>query len=310
MKILIVGLGAIAKKHIAALNKINSNFELYALRTSLTASIVDGITNIYSFKEIENISLDFIIISNPTSKHIKTIEALLNLNVPLFIEKPLSNILEIKNTILKIHKKKIITYMACNMRFLDCLHYVKSKIEVSHHQIQEINVYCGSYLPDWRPNIDFRKNYSAIPELGGGVHLDLIHELDYIYWFFGIPQKVNSVFKNNSLLNIQSVDYANYCIEYPNFCVSIMLNYYRKQPKRILEIIFDEDVWIIDLLNNKITNQLGEIIFESKQTVIDTYYSQLQYFINFISSQNNTSFNTIDDGYNVLKMCLNYDITE
>ena len=50
----------------------------------------------------------------------------------------------------------------------------------------------GSYLPDWRPTIDYRDSYSARRELGGGVLRDASHELDLAVWFFGWPLDVAS----------------------------------------------------------------------------------------------------------------------
>ena len=50
----------------------------------------------------------------------------------------------------------------------------------------------GSYLPDWRPNMDYRDSYSARRELGGGVLRDASHELDLAVWFFGWPLDVAS----------------------------------------------------------------------------------------------------------------------
>ena len=67
MKVLIVGLGSIALKHIAALRKIDPNIELYAIRSSLKADAKKGIINIFSFDDLDHIEIDFAIISNPTS---------------------------------------------------------------------------------------------------------------------------------------------------------------------------------------------------------------------------------------------------
>ena len=48
-------------------------------------------------------------------------------------------------------------------------------------------VICSSYLPGWRPGVDYRQVYSAHKAMGGGVTIDLIHEWDYMVDLFGPP---------------------------------------------------------------------------------------------------------------------------
>lgn len=303
MKVLIIGLGSIAAKHIAALRRIDYAIEIYALRSSRSSVGHDGITNLYSYDDISGITFDFIIIANPTSEHDRTIHKLLEFNIPLFIEKPLSHAKVDIALIKQLQSQSLLTYVACNMRFLDCLKYVKEHVR---GRINEINVYCGSYLPQWRPNIDFRKNYSAIPELGGGVHLDLIHELDYIYWMFGEPLSVSKLLSNHSSLEIESVDYANYILEYNGFSASVILNYFRRDAKRSFEIIFDDRTWYVDLLTNTVYCN-GDIIYNSDQADLDTYIEQMSYFMMLVKNKETMSFNTVGDANNVLNICLGYE---
>jgi predicted dehydrogenase len=303
MIILIVGLGSIAKKHINAILLIEPTAEVYALRSTPNATKFHNVTNVISLKEIESIEFDFAIISNPTSEHKKTLEQLIKLNTPIFIEKPLFSSLNIEEVIDSINTNNISTYVACNLRFLNCIRFVKDQLDLfSNKRINEINVYCGSYLPDWRPNVDYGKTYSAIPKLGGGVHLDLIHELDYIYWFFGKPIEVIRKFKKNSTLHIESCDYANYILEYNRFCVSIVLNYYRRDSKRSLELVFEDETWNVDLLKNEVSCN-DKVIYKTEQRINDTYQSQMEYFINRIIA-NKQTFNSVNDAYEVLNICI------
>ena len=76
MKILIVGLGSIGKKHVDALLKINKSFIIYSYRSSKNLEIYKSVINIYKIDEIEKLNLDLIIISNPTSFHKSTLEQL------------------------------------------------------------------------------------------------------------------------------------------------------------------------------------------------------------------------------------------
>ena len=293
MKVVVVGLGSIAQKHISAIRELHPKSEIYALRSGVSASHTEGITDLYRVEQLREIHPDFIIVSNPTSKHYQTLLELAPLNIPLFIEKPLyENLYPVPQT-------GNYTYVACNLRFLDALQFVKKNIQ--NRRLNEVNVYCGSYLPGWRTNTDWRKAYSANKDLGGVVHLDLIHEIDYVFWLFGAPQQVHKVLRNQSSLAIDAFDYAHYCLEYPDFVASLVLNYYRRDYKRTLELVFDTETWEVDLSKNQVRNG-DKIIFESEQTIAGTYREQMEFFIQ--SMRSGEQFNSIEEAYEVLKICL------
>lgn len=306
MKIVFIGIGSIAKKHIKAIKKIEPTAEIFALRSSMDAAPYEDVKDFYKYDDIKDIAPNFIIISNPTSNHFETIQKLMPYRIPLFIEKPVFAELGHDDVIKEIESKQILTYVACDMRFMDCLSWLHQYM-VEHRKnvrINEINVYCGSYLPDWRPGTDFRKCYSAIPELGGGVHIDLIHDVDYVYWIFGKPEKHHALFRNVSSLSIRAYDYANFNLMYPDFCANVVLNYYRRDAKRYMEILFDDCTWTVDMLKNEIISSTGDVIYRSKQTGADEYEAQMRYFMELVKNGATTSMNSATEAYDVLRICL------
>ncbi len=300
MNVLIVGLGSIARRHIAALRRIDPQVRIRALRSGHGASL-PGVEDIHDLDELDA-RPDFAIISNPTAFHADAIRRLLPLEIPLFIEKPLFSELGHEDLLEEIRRRGIRTYVACNMRFMDTLQYLHA--HVGELRINEVNVYCGSYLPEWRPGTDWRACYSARPELGGGVHIDLIHELDYIHWIFGNPDSSRKTLRHRSSLGIEAVDYANYCLEYPDFCISVVLDYFRRDYKRSLEIVADEGTWTADLGTGRITDASGRILFESSQDDADVYWAQMNYFLSLLGKDVPTPFNDVFEAYEVLKLCL------
>lgn len=304
MNILIIGLGSIAKKHVSVIREIIPKAEIYALRLSIDSESYENVHNIYSIDQLK-ISPDFIIISNPSQIHSDAILQALEFNKPLFIEKPVLSYLAGSDEILgELERRKIISYVACNLRFHPALQFLKQYLNETNPRINEVNIYCGSYLPDWRPGKDFRKIYSSDANMGGGVHLDLIHELDYCAWLFGMPEQVISQKRNRSSLNISSIDSARFLLSYSKFTIGITLNYYRRDLKREIEIVSENDTLVVDLVNNRIESRItGEIIFEELFDIRETYKKQLKYFISFIQ-QNKQPMNSFADGIAVLKIAL------
>jgi predicted dehydrogenase len=304
MNILIVGLGSIGKKHVYAIKSLNLVVKIYALRSNPNAPIFEDVINIFDIDNID-VKFKFVIISNPTYLHFEYIKKLALKGIPLFIEKPaihnLDNI-EVLNKI--IEDKKLITYVACNLRFHPCISFLKDKVQIDQLNINEVNVYCGSYLPEWRSNKDYKSIYSSNADMGGGVHLDLFHEIDYTTWLFGFPKKFSSLLRSVSTIEINSFDYANYILEYEKFTTSIVLNYYRRKVKREIELVLDTETLVVDLINNSIKSDKGNTLFSDKNFQLKhTYQSQLKYFID---SLNNDAppMNSFSESIKNLKICL------
>lgn len=302
MKVLIIGLGSIAKKHIKALHKAGVH-EIFALRSSEEAEAHEGVTNLFSFDVVKDQNFDFFLISNITSKHAEVISKLLPFKKPLFIEKPVFSEVNCKNDdlVAKLTEMQIPTYVGCNLRFLDSLRELKKLLK--NKRVNEVTIYSGSFLPDWRPNINFRESYSANKEMGGGVHIDLIHELDYLYWLFGEPEDTSSHFSSKSSLNINAIDYASYLWKYGGFNASVTLNYYRVDSKRSIEVVTSDATFEVDLLKNEVYEN-GEEIYSSNQQLSDTLYDQMDFFLDHVLSQNMTDFNSIREAYKILELCL------
>jgi predicted dehydrogenase len=304
MNVLIIGLGSIANKHLAALRSLGT-FRFFALRSSKSDVAKDDVENCYSWDEVPS-GIDFAIIANPTDMHRSAIADCVRRGIPLFIEKPIAHQLGGLDELgEEISSAGLTTYVACNLRFLSSLVFLKNTI--SGKRVNEVNVYCGSSLPVWRPGTDFRLSYSADASRGGGVHLDLFHELDYVCWIFGMPADSKGIIRSVSSLAIAAPDYAVYHLFYRSFTAAITLNYYRPTPKRAIEILFEDSVWTLDLLQNKITDDKGVVIFEDDvHRIKDTYRDQMAYFLDKLEVEGMIE-NTFAASLNILKIALSYE---
>lgn len=303
MIFLLIGLGSIARKHIDAIKYLHPNAIIIALRSSRNGISVQGVTDIYHLSELDK-KPDYILITNPTYLHEDAIVNCLGFGKPLMIEKPLFSDTNEKEQLLeRIKRKDLPTYVACNMRFHPSLQFLKRLTETKNLRINEVNVYCGSYLPNWRATENFRDCYSANADMGGGVHLDLIHEIDFCIWLFDTPSSIRAIRRNSSSLNISAADYGNYLLLYNNFCVNITLNYYRRIPKRLIEIITDDAIIECDLLTSKVIENGNEIFFDKNFTLQQTYIDQMNFFLSNIQSEK-PIMNNVNEAFSILKLAL------
>ena len=189
----------------------------------------------------------FAIISNPASHHIKTATIFLENEINLLIEKPIASSLDNIDKFIELSKKSnakvLIGY---NLRFLNSLQNFKELIlSNSIGSIFSIRLEVGKYLPSWRPTQDYRKTVSAQSKLGGGVLLELSHEIDYLRWIFGEVDWVYARLSKQSNLEIDVEDTAHLLLgvspdNHKKIIASVNMDFVRHDPIRMLTVIGDK----------------------------------------------------------------------
>tara|TARA_Y100000816_G_C26086166_1_gene573194 strand:- start:1055 stop:1969 length:915 start_codon:yes stop_codon:yes gene_type:complete len=241
-KILILGTGSIAQKHYKVLSNLSSisDVKFFSKRNNY------NFKKISSDSEILNYNPDYIIICSETHRHytdLKKINSLLN-NKKILVEKPLFH-KKIKLNF-KLRNKVFVGYQ---LRYHPIINKFKKIIE--RREISFIKVICNSYLPNWRPRRDYSKSYSANSKRGGGVLLDLSHEIDYLLWILKNFKVYFSHKVKISKLRINSEDYSFILAKYKkNKILIIQLDYFSKNQKREIELNDEKFKFFGDLKKN------------------------------------------------------------
>lgn len=252
------------------------------------------------------------IICNETSFHVKTAIKLAKHNCHLFIEKPLSHSLkDIKTLLNLIRKKKLITMIGCDMRFHKCITEMKKIIDHGNlGKIISVRAENGSYLPSWHPWEDYRTSFASKKNLGGGVVLTLIHEIDYLYWFFGRVDEVSAITGKFSDLEISVEDFASILLRFQkNIVAEVHLDYFQQPEFRNCKIIGTKGIIYWDSNSNEVhqySNSKKKWITKFKYKNFQRnkqFVSELQYFLNCIKNKKQT-INPINDGVITLKISL------
>lgn len=237
MKVLFVGIGSIGTRHLKNLHTVAAErgiqLEVTALRSS-DRRLPDETKALLTreIKELDDTVYDLAFITNPTTLHYRALKDLKNKAKFYFIEKPIfeDSIYDLAE--LGLNEKN--AYVACPMRY--CGAYMKLKEILKDEKPFSVRIICSSYLPGWRPNIDYRKNYSAIRRLGGGVTIDLIHELDYMTDLFGFPVESYNFKGTYSDLEIDSDDLSVYIARYQDKLCEVHLDYFGREYRRTCEV--------------------------------------------------------------------------
>ena len=311
LKILIVGYGSIGKRHTDNLLNIGKlEIIVYSKNKESFKLVKKGVKICTSFKDALKEKPDISIICNETSFHVDTAIKLAKINSHLFIEKPLSHSLVNLTKLLKIVKrKKLITMVGCNMRFHDGIKSIKKLLDKNElGQIFSVTAENGSYMPDWHPGEDYRISYASNKKMGGGVVLTQIHEIDYLFWFFGKVSDVLSVSDKLSDLKLDVEDFSSSILKFKNNIIAeIHLDYYQKPSVRKCKIIGRKGKIIWNYENNHLqifknsTKKLSTKLIDKKFDRNKMYVEELKYFLNCVNNKK-TCMNSIIEAYEVQKI--------
>ena len=194
---------------------------------------------------------------------------------------------------MNIKKNKV--YIGYNLRFHPGIIFLKKLLKKK--QPIDIKIITNSYLPNWRKG-NYKHSYSANKKKGGGVILDLSHEIDLALWLFGNIKIMYLKFGRKSNLRITSEDYLKLMGKIKNANFYLDLSYYSKNETRSISVDTNQVSINLDLKNNfiKIDNKIKFFLSHNH----DLTYLNLHKAI--ILKKNTRYLCTFDQGKEVLRM--------
>ena len=289
-KVLICGLGSIGKRHLKNLRQYWKGLEIAILRSGygpycqeieLADQVFTALSDSLLWKS------DAAIICTPANKHLITALPFARNGIPLLIEKPIGSGKELQADWeeligLSVRVPIEVGYV---LRHDPCTDVVKNYIhEGKIGKTIEADFYCGSWLPDWRPGFDYRDCVSANQALGGGVLLELSHELDLAQYLFGHLELCSAILRQSGLLEIDVEDQAQLLAYSADQClISIRLNFCTRPSSRYVKIRGESGEVHWDLITNTVkvlhADASNVSFFQSPISSDERYLIQMEHFL-------------------------------
>ena len=274
-KIGIIGFGSIGQRHYNNIRALYPKFQVNILTKRSDIKPDENTAIFASEKKFFAQTNDIFFITNETNKHAQTIaKCLLQNPVGVFVEKPIShNLTGIDKIARMTAKQKTVFFVGYCMQFYPPF----VKLKQSLKQIGKplfIRASVGQDLRTWRAR-DYRENYSYDSSRGGGVVLDLIHEINYPAWLLG--QKI--LFKTGIVRKLKAFKIESENISESLFqsekgvIISIHQDYLRNPGRRYCEIVGTKGTLVWDSLG-------------APKPSKDMHQEELKFFIKKVKKQN------------------------
>jgi predicted dehydrogenase len=288
-KCLVVGSGSIARRHINIIRGLLPTAQVACMSSSgrlLSEEETSATHLLSSMSDAINWHPNLAVIASPAPFHLNHAAALLELGAAVLIEKPLADCgARIDEFVTRISSHRNRIEVAYNLRYLPALFELKKQIDQKAiGRLHSIHIDVGQYLPDWRPHTDYRQNVSANKALGGGVLLELSHELDYLLWIFGKFDTAYCVTSNSGQLEIDVEDRADIILSRRDGVVAqLHMDFLQHQLTRQCKVIGETGTLHLDLANNslRLLRSCSDQILLSDPTIDrdSTYIEQMRGFI-------------------------------
>ena len=255
VRVLIAGLGSIGRRHLRNLRRLGvADILLYRSRPEP----LDEAPELPVFDDLSRALAarpTVVVVTNPTARHLRVAAPAAEAGCHLFIEKPLSDSWSgVEDLLATIRRRRLIALVGFDLRFEPGLRRIKALLTAGAiGRVTAIQAQVGQYLPDWHPWEDYRHGVSARMETGGGVILDLIHELDYVGWLLGPVSSMACFADRVSSLEIETEDTAAMLLRFEGGAIgTVHLDYVQRAPSRTCRIIGEEGLILWDHLARRV----------------------------------------------------------
>lgn len=214
MRVAVIGQGSIGRRHAEIALELGHLLAVYD-PDPVVVQQRPGVHAAISVEECLD-GADAAIVASPSSLHVEHARTAIELGVPVLVEKPLAlDAVDAAELDWLARERGTMLSVAMNLREHPGVRALAALLaEDAVGSILRVSAWCGSWLPGWRANGDYRNSYSASRELGGGVLLDVaVHELDYLLWLCGPARSVSGLARRVSELETDVEDVASISME-------------------------------------------------------------------------------------------------
>lgn len=260
MRVLMIGTGSIGRRHMASLRALVPGVRFLVLREAgrPQAGADDADAQVVTTLDAALDSRpDLMVIASPSALHLRPLLAAIDSATPFYVEKPVvSSAEDLALAQARAARGGLPSNLVgCNLRFLPSLVAMRNIVREGRlGRLARADFEAGQWLPDWRPAQDYRLGYSARRALGGGVLLDLIHEVDAALWMLGGFDRVAGFAGHTSELDIDSDDSAALLLARDGGPITtIRVDYVSRRPVRRYTLVGDRATLAWDLRAGTLT---------------------------------------------------------
>lgn len=309
---LVLGSGSIAQRHMNNILALYPQSRVGCVSASgRSLQLQDLPAQVIRYASLEEALVDrpdMAIVASPAPLHVAQAVRLVEAGAAVLVEKPLSDSVATFAEEGETIRRQQRVAVAYNLRFMP------SAIETRRvlasgllGQIHRVLIDVGQYLPDWRPASDYRTNVSARKELGGGVLLELSHELDYVQWLFGAVESVYCVADQSGALELDVEDRVDaILVNQSGLVINLHMDFLQRAATRKCKIIGDNGTLEWDVLKNRVTLQRKDgacdiLLDDSGYDRNQMYVDELRHFVELASGECE-AFVSVEDALSTLAL--------
>ena len=316
VKLGLIGLGSMGKIHLQNCLRLK-NAKLVSVADSskraLQSARESGVRNVQTDynKLLDDESIDAVIISVPNFLHLECTKNAAEAGKDILLEKPLArNVMEGEQILSHVKRVGVKLMVGYPSRFNEAFTRLRDNVQsglLGDIQIASAtNISPGPFSPRGEmgrpapvPTWWFKKEL-----MGGGALLDLgIHAISLFRWYFGDVANVKSYLGYR--FNMDFEDHAVCLLKFKDGPIAtVKVGWFSKDPRISLELygtvkhasIVRSSPSVLDTVTDDVRRKLGKI-----ERSIESYYKELQYFVDCVSSDTPPSPNE-EEGLSDLKI--------
>lgn len=233
MRIAVIGLGSMGLRHAANARALGADIvgvDPSPARRRAAADAVPGIgfadTPGAAFAET-----DAAVIASPSGQHAEHLTLCIGAGCHALVEKPVADgIAGLDEALRDAEQAGLTVAVAQNLRFHPAVAAARDRIGTGAlgRVLSAVSI-GASYLPDWRPGQDYRRNYAADP-VCGGVIFDWVHEIDMLAHLLGAFAVEGAAAAGQRVLDMPSEEEAGLLLRHEGGCLSTLLLSYATRP--------------------------------------------------------------------------------